>query len=198
MKPPPFEYFDPKTVSEAVALLREHEGEAKILAGGQSLAPLLNGRLARPGVLIDLNKVDGLNYIRGADGWLAVGAMTRQRDMERSALVRGRNPMLHAATLLIGHPQIRNRGTVGGSLAHADPAAEDPAAAVALGAQIVAAGPQGGRGPPPPGGARLSPAEEFFVTALTTTLEPAEIVREVRFPVLPLGTGWSFIEVARR
>ena len=189
MKPPPFEYFDPRTIREAVSLLREHEGEAKILAGGQSLLPLLNMRLARPEVLVDLNKVDGLDYIREADGWLAIGAMTRQRDVERSELVKSRNPLLHAAILSIGHPQIRNRGTVGGTLAHADPAADVVATAVALGAEVQAVGPEG---------ERTIKAEDFFVTALTTALEPTEILREARFPALPRGSGWSFMDVARR
>ncbi len=189
MKPPPFEYYAPKTVKEAVGLLQQNEGDAKVLAGGQSLMPVLNMRLARPAVIVDLNRTDGLSYIREENGTLAIGALTRQREMERSNAVKSRNPLLHAATLFIGHPQIRNRGTVGGSIAHADPAAEDPAAAVALGAEMVVSGPEGDR---------TIPAEDFFVTALTTSLEPAEILKEIRFPALPTGAGWSFIEVARR
>jgi len=153
------------------------------------LLPLLNMRLARPGFLIDLNKVDGLDYIREAGGWLAIGAMTRQRDAERSELVKSRNPLLHAAILSIGHPQIRNRGTVGGSLAHADPAADLVAAAMVLGAKVQAVGPEG---------ERTIQAEDLFVTALTTALEPTEILREACFPALPRGSGWSFMDVARR
>ena len=145
MKPAPFEYFDPKTVEEAVSLLREHGEEAKILAGGQSLVPLLSMRMARPEALIDLSRVQGLEYIRETDGVLAIGAMTSKRAVERSALVKRRQPLLHAATLSIAHPQIRNRGTVGGSMAHADPAAEYPAVALVLDAEMRAVGPGGER-----------------------------------------------------
>lgn len=189
MKPAPFEYFDPPTVAEAIALLKEHGGDAKVLAGGQSLMPLLNMRLARPQVVIDLNRVAGLDYIREENGWIAIGALTRQRAVERSELVRTRQPLLHAATRFIAHPQIRNRGTVGGSLAHADPAAEYPAVALALDAELVATG---------PGGVRVISASDFFVTYLTTALEPAEVLTEARVLVLPARTGWSFQEVSRR
>ena len=189
MKPAPFDYFDPRTIEEAVSLLQQHEGEAKILAGGQSLMPLLNMRLARPSALIDLNRVDGLDYIREDDGWIAIGALTRQRAIERSELIKARQPLLHTATRFIAHPQIRNRGTIGGSLAHADPAAEYPAVALALDAELVAAGPNG---------ARTIHAADFFVTYLTTALEPSDILTEVRLPVLPGRTGWSFTEVSRR
>jgi carbon-monoxide dehydrogenase medium subunit len=189
MKPPAFEYVDPGSVGEAVSLLQEHEGEAKLLAGGQSLMPLLNMRMARPSLLVDLAKVRELAYVREADGELAIGAMTSKRAVEDSALVRSRGPLLHAATLLIGHPQIRNRGTVGGSLAHADPAAEYPAVAVALDAKLRAVGPTG---------ERTIAASDFFLTYLTTALEPAEILTEVRFPALTNGTGWSIQEITRR
>jgi carbon-monoxide dehydrogenase medium subunit len=189
MKPAPFAYYDPRTVGEAVALLEEHGADAKLIAGGQSLMPLLNMRLARPAAVVDLNRIDGLSYIREEDGWLAIGAMTRQRDVERSDLVRARQPLLHAATKLIAHPQIRNRGTIGGSLAHADPAAEYPAVALALGAQVTVTG---------PGGSRAIDAHDLFVTYLTTSLEPPEIVTEVRLPVLPTRTGWSIVELSRR
>ncbi len=189
MKPPQFDYVDPATVREAVSLLKQHDGEAKILAGGQSLMPLLNMRLARPRLLIDLRKVPDLDYIRETEGRLAIGAMTRQRAVERSALVESRQPLLHAATPFIGHPQIRNRGTIGGSLAHADPAAVYPAVAVALDAQLQVVGPDGDR---------VIDAANFFVSYLTTALEPAELLTEVRVPVLPERTGWSFMEVSRR
>jgi CO/xanthine dehydrogenase FAD-binding subunit len=192
MKPPPFEYAAPTTVAEAVSLLKQHEGEAKLLAGGQSLMPLLNMRLARPGLLIDLGKVAGLSYIRETDGaspGLAIGAMTTKRTVEDSAVVKSRQPLLHAATLLIGHAQIRNRGTVGGSMAQADPAAEYPATAVALDANLLAAGPNG---------ERTIKAGDFFVSYLTTALEPAEILTEVRVPALAMNTGWSIAEVSRR
>ncbi len=189
MKPAPFEYLDPGTVAEAVTLLSEHEEDAKVLAGGQSLLPVMNMRLARPGLIVDLNRVPGLDYIREENGFLRIGAMTRQRDVEFSDLVKQRNPLLHAATCLIGHPQIRNRGTIGGSIAHADPAAEDPAVALALGAEVVALG---------PGGERTIPASDFFVTYLTTALEPSEVLTELRIPVLPETTGWAITEIARR
>jgi carbon-monoxide dehydrogenase medium subunit len=192
MKPPVFDYAAPGTVGEAVSLLAQHEGEAKILAGGQSLMPLLNMRLARPGLLVDLGRVPGLDYIREVDGGLAIGAMTTQRTVERSPLVASRNPLLHAAVRLIAHPQIRNRGTIGGSLAHADPAAECPAIALAMDAELRVVGPgESGR-------ERTIPAADFFVTYLTTALAPTELLAEVRFPALPEGSGWSFMEVARR
>jgi carbon-monoxide dehydrogenase medium subunit len=189
MKPPSFDYADPRTLGEAVSLLAAHAGEAKILSGGQSLMPLLNMRLARPELLVDLAKVPGLDYIREADGALAIGAMTRQRSVEFSELVKSRHPLLHAATMHIAHPQNRNQGTVGGSLAHADPAAEYPAVAAVLDAEFRAVGPNG---------ERTIGASDFFVTYLTTALEPTEILVEVRLPALPPRTGWSFLEVARR
>ena len=190
MKPPPFEYAAPGTVAEAVSLLREcEEDEAKILAGGQSLMPLLNMRLARPERLVDLGKLTELDYIRETDGVLAIGAMTSKRSIERSPIVSSRQPLLHAATLFVGHPQIRNRGTVGGSMAQADPAAEYPAVALLLDAEMQVTGPAGDRS---------IRADEFFVTYLTTALEPAEVLTEVRLPALAAGTGWSFKEASRR
>lgn len=189
MKPPPFEYHAPPSVEEALALLREHGDEAKALAGGQSLVPLLNFRLARPRHLIDLNRIPSLDYIREDDGAVAVGAMTRQRAVERSPLVRERCPLLAEAMPLIGHFQIRNRGTVGGSLAHADPAAELPAVVTALRGTLVAR--RAGR-------QRVLPAERFFVAYLTTALEPDELLVEARFPVPPPRSGSAFLEVSRR
>ncbi len=189
MKPPAFDYAAPATVEEAVRLLGQHEGEAKILAGGQSLMPLLNMRLARPTLLVDLGRVDGLDYIHEIDGGLAIGAMTPQRTVERSPLVARMYPLLATAVRFIAHPQIRNRGTIGGSLAHADPAAECPALAVALDAELRVVG---------PGGERTIKAADFFVTYLTTALEPTEVLTAVRFPAFPVGRGWSFLEVARR
>jgi len=189
MKPPSFDYAAPKTLDEAVGLLQQHDGDAKVLAGGQSLMPLLNMRFARPALLVDIARVDGLDYIREADGGLAIGAMTRQRSVELSALVKARHPLLHTAMLNIAHPQNRNQGTIGGSLAHADPAAELPALALALDAEFRAVG---------PGGERRIKAADFFVTYLTTSLEAAEILTEVRFPALPQRNGWAFLELARR
>jgi len=189
MKPPPFEYEAPTTIQEVVALLRQHDGEAKILAGGQSLMPLLNMRFARPTALIDLGRVADLDYIREENGMLAIGAMTTKRSIERSELVKSRQPLLHASTAWIAHPQIRNRGTVGGSMAQADPAAEYPAVALALDAEFVIVGPDG---------RRSVAASDFFVTYLTTALEENEVLSEIRVPVLPARTGWSIQEVARR
>lgn len=190
MKPPSFDYADPGSTAEVVSLLAQHEGEAKIIAGGQSLMPLLNMRFARPTLLVDLRRLRELDYIRETDGALAIGATTIQRDVERSPEVARHQPMLRAAMHLIAHPQIRNRGTVGGSLAHADPAAELPTLAVALDAEMEVMG---------PGGTRVVPAADFFVTYLTTSMEPAEMLTAVRFPARPAGrSGWSFQEVARR
>lgn len=189
MKPPPFEYEAPTTIQEVVALLEQHDGEAKVLAGGQSLIPLLNMRFARPTALIDLGRIADLDYIREENGTLAIGAMTTKRSVERSELVANRQPLLHASTAFIAHPQIRNRGTVGGSMAQADPAAEYPAVAIALDAEFVIVG---------PGGRRSVTASDFFITYLTTALEENEVLCEIRVPVLPAGTGWSIQEVARR
>jgi carbon-monoxide dehydrogenase medium subunit len=189
MKPPVFDYVAPNSLQEAVAVLQKHDGEAKLLSGGQSLMPLLNMRLARPEILVDLARIPGLDGIREEDGTLVVGAMTRQRAIEFSDAVRSRHPLVHAATMHIAHPQNRNQGTVGGSLAHADPAAEYPAVALAVDAQFRATGPSG---------ERTIEAADFFVTYLTTSLEADEILTEVRLPALPAASGWSFTEVARR
>jgi carbon-monoxide dehydrogenase medium subunit len=189
MKPPAFEYAAPRSIAEALALLRAQDGDAKILAGGQSLMPLLAMRLARPSLLVDLGRVEGLDYVREESGVIAIGAMTTKSSVERSDLVRTRQPLFHEATRLIGHPQIRNRGTVGGSMAQADPAAEYPAAALALDAKMRIAG---------EGGERIVDAADFFVATLTTALEPGEILIEVRVPMLARGTGWSLLEVSRR
>jgi carbon-monoxide dehydrogenase medium subunit len=180
MKPSSFDYVAPSTVKEAVSLLADHGEEAKLLAGGQSLIPLLNMRLARPAILIDVSRLAELDYIRETDGALTIGAVTRKRAVERSPLVERRQPLLHGATLLVGHPQIRNRGTVGGSLAHADPAAEYPAVAMALEARLRVVGSTGDR---------TIEAADFFRTYLTTALEPAEMLVEVRVPPLSDGTG---------
>ncbi len=189
MKPPPFEYFEPASVDEAVGLLAEHGESAKVLAGGQSLVPLLAFRLVRPSCLVDLNRIGALAYIEECDGGLALGAMTRQRAAERSPLVQARAPLLREALGLIGHPQIRARGTVGGSLAHADPAAELPAVVIALDGSLVAQG---------PGGRREVAARDFFRSYLETCLAPGEILVEVRLPPLPPRTGSAFLEVSRR
>ncbi|MDQ7849491.1 MAG: xanthine dehydrogenase family protein subunit M [Armatimonadota bacterium] len=189
MKPAPFRYAAPRSVGEALALLQEYGPKAKVLAGGQSLVPLLHMRLARPEVLVDINRIRALAYIRRRDDRLHIGALTRQRAVEASATVRRHVPLLWEAIRSVGHPQIRNRGTVGGSLAHADPAAELPAVVAALDAELVVAGPEGER--------VLSP-EEFFTGYLTTALQPTELLVEIRFPPPGEGTGSAFVEVARR
>lgn len=190
MKPPPFEYFAPTTAAEALALLAQHGYEAKPLAGGQSLIPTMNFRLAQPGILIDLNSISELAYIRpGDDGGLRIGAMTRQRQVERDPLVAERAPLIHETMPYIAHPQIRNRGTFGGSLAHADPAAELPAVTTALNARFCARSQRGDR---------WLPANEFFVSLFTTALEPDELLVEIALPPLPPRSGWAFTEMARR
>jgi carbon-monoxide dehydrogenase medium subunit len=189
VKPPPLDYEAPTQLGEAVALLRDPGRDVIVLAGGQSLMPMLNLRLARPDLLVDLRRVEGLQGIELDGDHLVIGAMTTKRAAEESALVRRHHPLLHAATCLVGHPQIRNRGTVGGSMAHADPAAEYPAVAVACDAEMVVVGAEGER--------RVG-AEDFFVGYLTTAMEPGELLAAVRIPVMAEGTGWSFQELSRR
>jgi aerobic carbon-monoxide dehydrogenase medium subunit len=189
MKPPPFEYAAPRKTDEALALLAQHGDRAKVLAGGQSLLPLLNFRLAQPEVLVDVNRVADLAYIRPANGGLAIGALTRQHALERSDAVRERLPIVAEACRLIGHLPIRHRGTLGGSLAHADPASELPAVMVALEAEMTASR---------VGGRRTLPADQFFTGIFTTALEPDELLTEIRVPGLPPRTGSAFLEIARR
>ncbi len=189
MKPAPFVYHRPRTVDEVLATLRRYGGEARLLAGGQSLVPALNLRLARPQALIDLNRVDGLDYIRIEGGELAVGAMTRHVLVERSELVARRQPLLGEAVGHIGHFQIRNRGTIGGSLAHADPAAELPAVLACLDGSLLVTGADGTR--------RVGWGE-FFLSCFTTRIGPDELLTEVRVPLLPPGAGYAFVEAARR
>src|SRR5919108_5948026 len=190
MKPAPFEYFAPVDLTEALDLLARYGDEAKILAGGQSLIPLMNMRLARPGVVIDINRLSELTYISlGADGALAIGALTRQRAIERSSLIQQHNPLLAAAMPCIGHFQIRNRGTVGGSIAHADPAAELPALSRTLDAEFLLRSPVH---------QRVMNAADFFRTYLTTAIEPGEMLTEIRLPAWKPQWRWGFQEVCRR
>jgi carbon-monoxide dehydrogenase medium subunit len=190
MKPPPFDYHAPDTVDEALALLKESGDDARPLAGGQSLVPMLNFRLARPSVLIDLNRIASLASITAADGSVRIGAMTRERAAERSDVIRDKAPLLTAALPLIGHEAIRTRGTIGGSMSHADPAAELPAVAIAAGAEMIARSADRGE--------RTITADDFFQGYFTTALEPDELLTEVRLPELPAGTGVRFEEAARR
>jgi CO/xanthine dehydrogenase FAD-binding subunit len=189
MKPPRFEYAAPQKTDEAVALLSQHGDRAKVLAGGQSLVPLLNFRLARPEVLVDVNRVAELAYVRPLQSGVAIGALTRQHALERAEVIRTKLPIVAEACRLIGHLPIRHRGTLGGSLAHADPASELPAVMVALEAELTVAR---------RGGQRTLPADQFFTGMLTTALAPDELLTEVRVPELPPRTGGAFIEIARR
>ena len=190
MKPPPFRYFAPETVEEALELRAEHGDDSAVLAGGQSLVPLLSLRMAMPEVVIDLRRVGSLARIEATNGVVSFGAMVRQRTAERSPEVASGLPLMIKALRYVGHPPIRSRGTVGGSLAHADPAAELPAVALALDAQfeIGKAG----------SAARTVEAAGFFLGFLTTAVEPDELLLSVRFPKLPSNAGSAFVEVARR
>ncbi len=190
MKPAPFEYAAPISLDEALALKARHGDEAKFLAGGQSLVPAMNFRLVQAALLVDLNRLGDLDYVRvDSDGGLRLGAMTRQRRLERDPLIARHAPLLHAAMPEVAHPQIRNRGTLGGSLAHADPASELPVVAVALEARLRV---QSSRGE------RWIAASDFFQGIFTTALGDDEMLVEVALPPLPARTGTAFLEFARR
>ena len=190
MKPPPFKYFAPDTVEEALSHLAEHGYDAKALAGGQSLIPMMNFRLAQPEVLIDLNKIASLSYIRPDDnGGLSLGAMTRHAQVEHDPLVKERLPLIYEAMPQIATTQIRSRGTIGGSTAHADPSAELVAASVALQARFRLRS---------QAGERWASADEFFMGMFTTLLEPDELLVEIAFPPTSPRTGWALMEIARR
>ncbi len=189
MKPPAFDYIAATSVEDAVAALARSEGEGKLIAGGQSLMPMLNFRLAGPAVLIDVGRIAGLDGIEETDEGLTVGALARHAALETSPGVAKHLPVLAEAMRHVAHLAIRNRGTIGGSLSHADPAAELPLMAVLLDAVLHITGPEE---------SREVPAEEFFIGALTTDLEDEEMVTAVTFPYLPAGCGWGFEEVSRR
>jgi aerobic carbon-monoxide dehydrogenase medium subunit len=189
MKLPAFEYACPTTLSEAVALLASHDGDAKAIAGGQSLVPMLAFRVASPALLVDLRKLPGLNEIKISDAGVHLGALVRWRDILDDARLESAHPLLLAAVHHVAHYQIRNRGTVGGSVAHADPAAEMPGIAVACDAEIAVIG---------KAGARVIPAQKFFVSALTTALNADEIITEIRLPAWPAGRRFGFQEFALR
>lgn len=189
MKPAPFDYVAPTSLEAAVQALAAANGDGKIMAGGQSLVPLLNFRMARPSIVVDLRKISGLSFIGDCGLTVAIGALTRHADVERSSVVAAKLPVMSAAMPHVAHLAIRNRGTIGGSIAHADPAAEHPMLAVFYDATIKVQGPSGRRD---------IPAEQFFQAALTTSLEPDEIIYEIEYPILSSHNGWAFEEVARR
>ncbi len=189
MIPAPFEYHAPTTLHDALALLRRHREEVKVLAGGHSLIPVMKLRLIQPSHLVDLRQIAELEFVREQDGGLAIGSMTTYSMLERSPLVRRRVPVLAEAAGLIGDVQVRNKGTIGGSLAHADPAGDLPAVMVALEARIHTAG---GRR------ARSIPADRFFVDAYTTSLGESEVITEIRIPALPTNTGGSYQKFANQ
>lgn len=184
-----FDYYAPGSLPEAVALLQEHGYDAKILAGGQSLIPAMRYRLAMAPVLIDINEIEGLGYVRESDGVLAIGAMTRESELEESDVVRVRYPMLADATMVIADPLVRNRATVGGNLAHADPANDHPAVMLAYGAELVALGPDG---------TRTIAVDDFFTGLFETALESTEILTEIRIPAPGAGNGEAYIKVERK
>jgi CO/xanthine dehydrogenase FAD-binding subunit len=189
MKPPRFRYCAPNMLDEALALLDQYGEDTKVLAGGQSLIPLLNMRLAGPAYILDINHISELNYIEAEDGYLAIGAIVRQRQIERVSQAKEQHPLLLEAIQHIGHMQIRNRGTVVGSIAHADPAAELPALLTCLDGEVVAQSVHG---------ERIMKAEDFFTGYLSTALHQSEMLTEVRFPWIPPKSGWAFMEFARR
>jgi carbon-monoxide dehydrogenase medium subunit len=189
MKPRSFDYVAAATLDHAIAALAESGGDAKILAGGQSLVPMMNFRLVAPPTLVDINGIAGLAGIREHGDGTAVGALTRHRALETSDVVRRKFPVVHEAMRHVAHLAVRNRGTIGGSLAHADPAAELPAMCVLLDARLTARGSSG---------TRAIDATDFFVAPLTTSLADDEILTEIRFPTLPPATGWGFEEFSRR
>jgi aerobic carbon-monoxide dehydrogenase medium subunit len=189
VKPAPFEYFSPDTLDEALALLAEHGSDAKPLAGGQSLIPAMNFRLATPAVLVDLNAITGLSHITDDGSSLRIGGMTRQRALEQSAAVGRHAPLVAAAMPFVAHAAIRTRGTLGGSLAHADPAAELPAVLLALDARFTLQARNG---------SRVVAATNFFAGLFTTALEPGELLVDVEIPRAPSGSGTAFEEISRR
>jgi carbon-monoxide dehydrogenase medium subunit len=189
VKPAPFDYHGPRSLDEALALLARYGTDAKPLAGGQSLIPAMNFRLSRPAVLVDLNGIEELAYVRASGGGVAIGAMTRQSVAERDESIARLAPLLRETMPFVAHPQIRNRGTIGGSLAHADPAAELPAVMVALDATFEVRGPNG---------ARTVPSAAFNTGLFTTAIKPGELLTGVTIPAAPANSGWAFEEVARR
>ena len=189
MIPPAFEYLRPKTLPEAVAMLQQHGDDAKILSGGQSLIPMMKLRLARPSHLIDINRVSGLSYVKEEGGFLKIGGLTREAELEASSVVRAKYPLLMDTATVIADPQVRNMATVGGNLAHGDPANDHPATMLAMGAQVVATGAKG---------ERVIAIDDFFVSLFTTALEHDEILTEIRIPIPPAHSGGAYFKLERK
>jgi carbon-monoxide dehydrogenase medium subunit len=189
MIPPAFDYHAPATLPEALAMLVEFGDEAKVLSGGQSLLPLLKLRFARPGHLVDIGRIAGLDYIKEEGGFLKIGALVREAALESSSLVRSKYPILVDTAEVIADPIVRNLATVAGNLAHGDPANDHPATMLALGAEVVMTGPKG---------SRTMPVSTFFVSLFTTALEPTEILTEVRVPIPPPGSGGAYVKLERK
>jgi carbon-monoxide dehydrogenase medium subunit len=189
MIPPAFEYMRPKTIPEAITLLQQHGEDAKILSGGQSLIPMMKLRIARPGYLIDINRIPGLSYIKEEDGFLKIGGLTREAELEASPLIRSKYPILIDTAHVIADPQVRNLATVAGNLAHGDPANDHPATMLALDAQVVATGSRG---------ERVIPIEGFFLSLFSTALQPDEILTEIRIPLALPHSGGAYFKLERK
>jgi carbon-monoxide dehydrogenase medium subunit len=189
MIPPAFEYLRPNTIPEAIALLQQHGEDAKILSGGQSLIPMMKLRIARPGYLIDINRISGLSYIKEEGGFLKIGGLTREAEVESSPVIRAKYPILLDTAHVIADPQVRNLATVAGNLAHGDPANDHPATMLALGAQVVATGAHG---------ERIIPIEDFFLSLFSTALQPGEILTEIRVPVPLARSGGAYFKLERK
>src|SRR5262249_39801893 len=189
MIPAPFDYHRPATLPEAIALLQQHGDQAKVLSGGQSLLPLLKLRLGAAGHLVDIGRIPGLDYIKEEDGFLKIGGRTRESELERSEIIRSRYPILYDTAVVIADPLVRNRATVGGNLAHADPANDHPATMLALGAEVTATGATG---------PRTIPIDQFFVDFFTTALTPDEILTEIRVPIPPARSGGAYVKLERK
>ena len=189
MIPASFEYFRPKAMGEAFALLEQHGEEAKILSGGQSLIPMMKLRLARPAYIIDINEIPGLRYVKEEDGYLKIGGLTHEADLEASALIQSKYPIILDTASLIADPQVRNMATVGGNLAHGDPANDHPATMLALNAQVIATGSHG---------QRAIPVKDFFLSLFTTALQHGEILTEIRIPIPPARSGGAYFKLERK
>ncbi|HEY4045312.1 MAG TPA: xanthine dehydrogenase family protein subunit M [Acidobacteriaceae bacterium] len=189
MIPPAFEYLQPRTIPEAIAFLQQYGDDAKILSGGQSLIPMMKLRIARPGYLIDINRIAGLSYIKEDSGYLKIGGLTREAELESSSLIRSKYPIIFDTSRVIADPQIRNQATLAGNLAHGDPANDHPATMVALQAEVVATGQRG---------ERVIPIDSFFVTLFTTDLQHDEIISEIRIPVPPPRSGGAYFKLERK